>query len=85
MAKRMLRIKTRGVRVALTRLVTQLDRADLSGLKERVSGKGKAKTAREWVRMLRDAAAEIPEWCPNPRGDNQFSIDVPPSSRRRRT
>ena len=85
MAKRLLRIKTKEVRVALKRLVRQLDKADLSGLLDRVSASGKATTAREWVQMLRDAEAEIPEWCPNLRGDSPFTIDVPPNNRRRRT
>jgi hypothetical protein len=83
MAKRMMRISTRDARLALRRLLRQLDKADLTGLTDRVSKGGKAKTAREWVRVLRDAEREIPEWCPNLRGDDQFTIDVPPKSRRR--
>jgi hypothetical protein len=80
MAKRTLRVSTKAARLALRRLIVQLGKADLSGLADRVRKKGKAKTAREWVSILRAAEREIPEWCPN----DTFTIDLPPARARAR-
>jgi hypothetical protein len=84
MAKRSVPINTRPARVALRQLLIQLKRADLSELKTLANPKGMTKTARSWVSLLETAEREIPEWCPNKRGDDQFSFDLPPASRRRR-
>jgi hypothetical protein len=78
--KRILRIRTRGTWTAMKRLVAQLDRADLRGLRDRVPG-GKKRSTRQWVDTLKRATRELKEWCP----PGVFTIDVPPKRRRRRT
>jgi hypothetical protein len=85
MAKRSVRISTRGAHVALSRLIARLDKLEKSeweALEKRVSKKGKTKTFRAWLGVLKIAKREIPEWCS--KGDNQFTIDVRPVSPRRR-
>lgn len=90
MAKRISRIRTKSVRVSLGRVVSQLrelrrsDPEEFKALANRVP-KGAFRTTDAWFAHLEVTLKSIPEWCPNPRGDNQFTIDVPPSSRRRRT
>jgi|RhiMetdeSRZDD1v2_1073273.scaffolds.fasta_scaffold04422_16 hypothetical protein len=89
MAKRMKGINTKETRDALRLLVRRLRNIDLKALddlvKERVKArrKSKATNAREWVAILAATAQEIEEWCPDKRGDNPFTIDVPPKRRRR--
>lgn len=81
MKKKNLQIKTKEVRLALRRLLAELDKADLTGLGDRVRKGGLAKTELAWLETLRRAESEINEWCPNlEAGPNQFTIDVPPKS-----
>jgi len=85
MAKRTVLIRTKGVRVALQRLLKQLDKlddADRLALAARVTG-SKKRTAEAWVEGIRNTLNGLEEWCPNRRGDNPFTIDVPPKRRRR--
>lgn len=82
-------------RRALTKLLTQLDRANVSGLKRTrrkvrrrpAAVKGQRllrraiRTPEEWHWLLALAEAEIPQWCPN----RVFSFPLPPKTRGRRT
>jgi len=89
MAKRIRGINTKETRDALRLLVRRLRNIDLKALddivKKRVNdrGRSKATNAREWVAILAATVQEIEEWCPDKRGDNPFTIDVPPKRRRR--
>ena len=89
MAKRMTRIRTRSVRVSLERLIKQLrqfkrdDPKEFAALAAKVR-KGRFRTTNAWFENLGLTLQSMEEWCPNQRGDNPFTIDVPPKSRRRR-
>lgn len=78
---RTLRISSRPTRLALTRFLKDLAKADLSGLKERARPNGITSTPQEWQRQLRTTLSEIQEWCPT----GPFMFDLPPKTRRRRT
>ncbi len=69
-------IRTRPAHEALTKLISELDKADLSGLRKRVPNADTSQTAQAWVNTLRKASLEIEEWCPS----NVFTIDAPPKS-----
>jgi len=79
MSKETLRINTKEVRDALTRLLGELDKADLRGLQARVK---RTEKVDNWLETLRRAERGLKEWCPNPDpGPDQFTIDVPPKER----
>jgi hypothetical protein len=75
-----MRIRTKPVHEALTRLLDDLGKADLTGLGPRLSGDGISSTREAWIDTLRSAQRDLEAWCPDPDGPDQFTIDVPPKS-----